>query len=302
MGNIASGRQRREGFIVDAFGMMPAVKRMFVCGICMMLLCVAASGALPAAAEAGHTGTHQAPMRMPSNSSYAVRKNGATIDFGNATQGYVMIKHEKTDIKLRVRISMGATEYTYVLNGQNAFEVFPLQMGSGKYRIQVLSRGVRNYYTAVASKTLEVDMADPNIAYLYPNQYVNYSESSKAVAKAAELCEGLQTDREKFRAIYNFCSRRIIYNFQLALAPSREHRVDVDKVLAERKGICLDYAVLMACMLRSQGIPAQVVIGHADGAYHAWNKVLLEGKWYRCDATYAATSGIADVYQEERHY
>ena len=130
------------------------------------------------------------------------------------------------------------------------------------------------------------------------NQYISYTESSKA----AGLCEGLQTQREKFRAIYSFCSRRIIYNYLLALSPSKEHRTNVDLVLVKRKGICLDYAALMACMLRSQGIPTQVVIGYTDGVYHAWNKVFLDGKWYRCDAIYAATVGMAEVYQEVRHY
>jgi len=254
-----------------------------------MLLCIAAAQA-------------ETLMHMPSTSQYAVRKNGAVIDFGNASQGYVMIRHEHTDMKLRVRISMGATAYTYELNGQNTFEVFPLQMGNGTYRVQVLASKARNHYTLSASKTLDVKLDNPHLPYLYPNQYVDFSESSKAVAKAAELTAGLETDREKFRVIYNFCSRRIIYNYQLALTPSKEHRTDVDLVLEKRKGICIDYAALMACMLRSQGIPAQVAIGFADGVYHAWNKVLVDGKWYRCDPTYAATLGMAEVYEEERHY
>jgi len=42
------------------------------------------------------------------------------------------------------------------------------------------------------------------------------------------------------------------------------------------KGICFDYAVLMASMLRLQGIPAKLAIGYAGKVYHAWINVYIE--------------------------
>ncbi|MCL2810471.1 MAG: transglutaminase-like domain-containing protein [Clostridia bacterium] len=274
---------------------MGVVRRLFVCGICwMMLCCIAPTVSI---------GESQFLMPVLSrNQSFILETKGVTINYGNASQGYVMIRHEKTDLKLKVRISMGKNVYTYDLNSRNRYEVFPLQMGDGNYRIVVLKHEGNDAYKLITGKTIIVEMANPHIPFLYPNQYVNYTADSKAVAKAAELTAGLNTDREKFAAIYNFCSRRIVYNYQLALTPTKEHRVDVDKVLENRKGICLDYAVLMACMLRSQGIPTQVVIGYADDVYHAWNRVLLDGDWYRCDPTFSSAGGIAQVYREERRY
>ena len=35
-------------------------------------------------------------------------------------------------------------------------------------------------------------------------------------------------------------------------------------------GICLDYAAVMASMLRSQNIPTRLEVGYAGNAYHAW--------------------------------
>ena len=77
----------------------------------------------------------------------------------------------------------------------------------------------------------------------------------------------------------------------------------MDKVLAEKKGICFDYASLMAAMLRSQGIPTKLVIGYAGDAYHAWihtyipEKGWIEGviffdgtTWKLMDPTYASSS------------
>ena len=54
----------------------------------------------------------------------------------------------------------------------------------------------------------------------------------------------------------------------------------MDVILQEKKGICFDYAALMATMLRSQNIPAKMEIGYAnmeEGAvYHAWLSVYIK--------------------------
>ena len=47
-------------------------------------------------------------------------------------------------------------------------------------------------------------------------------------------------------------------------------------MLAQKKGICFDYAALMAGMLRSQGVPCKLVVGYAGKAYHAWINVYSE--------------------------
>ena len=53
---------------------------------------------------------------------------------------------------------------------------------------------------------------------------------------------------------------------------------NVDLVLAQKKGICFDYAALMTAMLRSQDIPTKLVVGYTGNRYHAWINVYLEGQ------------------------
>ena len=48
--------------------------------------------------------------------------------------------------------------------------------------------------------------------------------------------------------------------------------------LAQKKGICFDYAALMTAMLRSQDIPTKLVVGYTGSLYHAWINVFLEGQ------------------------
>ncbi|MNE59256.1 Transglutaminase-like superfamily protein [compost metagenome] len=60
-----------------------------------------------------------------------------------------------------------------------------------------------------------------------------------------------------------------------------------DSTLLSNKGICYDYASLFATMLRSEGIPTKLVMGNTSyvSTYHAWNEVLLNGKWVTIDTT-----------------
>ena len=78
---------------------------------------------------------------------------------------------------------------------------------------------------------------------------------------------------------------------------------DVDETLETGKGICFDYAVLTAAMLRSQNIPTRLEIGYSGDVYHAWISVytpetgwiddLIEFRgdgWTRMDPTFASSN------------
>ena len=60
---------------------------------------------------------------------------------------------------------------------------------------------------------------------------------------------------------------------------------NADKTLVTNKGICSDQAVLLAVMLRSQGIPTRYISGYLHLEGHAWNEILINGEWIPVDAT-----------------
>ena len=77
----------------------------------------------------------------------------------------------------------------------------------------------------------------------------------------------------------------------------------MDEILTSGTGICLDYAAVMAAMLRSQSIPTRLEVGYAKDAYHAWISVYtketgwlngiisFDGKtWTLMDPTFGANS------------
>ena len=86
---------------------------------------------------------------------------------------------------------------------------------------------------------------------------------------------------------------------------------DIDAVLAEKKGICFDYAALMAAMLRSQGVPTKLVTGYTGSSYHAWistyseetgwveGVIFFDGTtWKLMDPTFASSGGSSEDIME----
>ena len=60
--------------------------------------------------------------------------------------------------------------------------------------------------------------------------------------------------------------------------------------------------LLAAAMLRSVGIPTQIVFGNFEGAWHAWlSTCVKEGEWLLLDPT-TGQIGEADTYIPEMKY
>ena len=68
-------------------------------------------------------------------------------------------------------------------------------------------------------------------------------------------------------------------------------------------GVCQDLSAIMACKLRTQGIPCKLMIGYADKQYHAWTVSIINGEEVFYDPT-AALNAISKVkeYTLERFY
>ncbi len=230
-------------------------------------------------------------------------KGGTTIDYSNADQGYIMVKH-KSNKNLKLRVSLKKALYTYNLRNDDEFEVFPLQAGDGKYKVEVFEQVSGTKYTKASSMKVSVKLADENLPFLYPSQYIWYTADSAAVAKGAELCAGATTDKEKVEAVYDFILQNFVYDYVRAMRVQQDkgYLPDVDSILEEKKGICFDLSAIMATMLRSQDVPVQMVIGFADTTYHAWNSVFVDGVWYQYDLTADIAGMRVRKYTTERIY
>ena len=245
-------------------------------------------------------------LLLPKATGELVKSNEkAVIDYSNTSDGYVMINFTASTTKrLKVKITgPSSVDYTYNLTA-GKMTTFPLSDGNGSYTIKVYENTTGNKYAAVLSLSTSVVLNDEFAPFLRPNQYVNYTASTKAVAKAKELCANAPTALDKVGVIYDYVVKNYTYDKEKAATVQSGYLPDLDQVLATKKGICFDYAALMAGMLRSQNIACKLIVGYADTAYHAWisvwtpDKGWIDGaiffdgiKWQLMDPTYASSSG-----------
>jgi len=152
---------------------------------------------------------------------------------------------------------------------------------------------------------------------------VVYKKSIKTLSE--ELTAPFTEDIEKYRAIFIWVTHHIDYDYQsvnkgkaLAKLPKCDPKRDcaqiyaqwkadyIDKVLRKRSGVCSGYALLFERLCQLSGLKAYTVNGYtktraADIGYmgrnnHAWNAIILDGKYHFVDPTWAAGYGTKEDY------
>ena len=140
---------------------------------------------------------------------------------------------------------------------------------------------------------------------------------------ADEITAGLSGDYSKLRAIHDWVSRNISYDY--VLQQTGVGYVDAVNVLKYRKSVCEGYSNLTAAMCHAVGIPCRVVVGMVlDGGLtdqnlsrfmslyeeyqrkgltqdmldslatitnHAWNEAFVDNRWVILDTTYDNVHG-----------
>ncbi len=159
--------------------------------------------------------------------------------------------------------------YTYDLQ-KDVCDTFPLTGKNGLYNVGIYELVSGNDYSVLFNDSFEVTSIDEYLPYLYPNQYVKFDKDTKAINLASELVVGANNDLDAITSVYNYVISNIVYDYDKAENVESTYVPDVDNILSIKKGICFDYASLMAAMLRSQEIPTRLEIGYAGDAYHAW--------------------------------
>lgn len=219
-----------------------------------------------------------ANARWPQQGKDVVRDSKLKIDRTNIKEGYFYAcTTSKTKKKLKLRVIKGNTTLTYDLNGEGEMEVFPLQLGDGNYKIALYENISGKSYSAAGTAYLQVKLADQLSPFVYPNQYVNYTEQSEVVGKADSLCEN-KNQREAFEDICAYMKSNFGYDFIKAATIKAGQLPDIDGSYTKKMGVCQDLSAIMVAMLRSQGIPAKLMIGYADKTYHAWITAIIDGE------------------------
>ena len=237
--------------------------------------------------------------------------NNCVIDYSNTADGYVMVKFKKAlGPTLKCVVTTGGQAlndgYKYTLS-VNKYQVIPLTEGNTAYTIYLLYE-VGGRYAMEMTLKVNVEMTDQFEPYLRPNQFVNYTKSTKVVKKAASITKKCKNDLAKVKKVYNYVIKNYKYDKKLAKTVKPGYVPNLNKIYKKKKGICFDYAALMSAMLRSQRIPTKLEVGYSGDVYHAWiscyvdeigwggNIIEFDGKnWSIMDPTLAANNSASDV-------
>ena len=261
----------------------------------LFLLALLLAGLLPAGAGAD--------ALWPAAGGNEQRSGKMKLDVSFLSEGYFLAAIQKpSNHRLKLRVVKDGETLTYDLNSNGDYEVFPLQLGNGDYEVSLYENVSGKKYSQEGRISLSVRTRLPGVCFLYPNQYVNYTQFSEAVAKAGELCAG-KGPKEAYAIICDFMKNNFVYDYIKAVTVQAGQLPDIDNSYAKRMGVCQDLSAITVCMLRTQGIPSRLIIGYADNQYHAWTMTKMGGTDELFDPT-AALNAITPVkdYSMERYY
>lgn len=233
------------------------------------------------------------------------------LDLSHTDQGYFIGTMSEDGGKINLQlIGPDSVTYKYFIEEAGCPTVFPFTAGSGSYTVMAFQNISGDRYASLFSQVIDVELENDFLPFLYPNQYVDFTADSQAVALAARLTDGLTSDVDALTAIYEYVTANITYDNEKAATVSGNYLPDIDETLSTGKGICFDYASLTAAMLRSVGIPAKLAIGYTASVRHAWIDVYIQSvgwveravefngdEWKLMDPTFAAAETDQDLQE-----
>ena len=205
-------------------------------------------------------------------------------------------------------VTPSEVEYLYDLHEDSGYDVFPLQDGNGDYTIRVFRQHECGRYEETLTTTIDVTLADELSPFIYPNQFAGFTADCIVVHKAAILTANLDAHADMIEVITDFIAASIIYEISPE-SIENGYIPEPNEVLRKGRGTCFDISVLMVSMLRSQGIPAKLIMGYVcfgtgESLYHAWVEIHNGETWELHDPTFSTTFSLASLlnppnYSEE---
>jgi transglutaminase/protease-like cytokinesis protein 3 len=124
---------------------------------------------------------------------------------------------------------------------------------------------------------------------------INYPDLryDDAALLAKNLCEGYDTEHEKFRIIFRWITQNVEYKYG-------RQGTDPNEILRKGKAVCEGYTSLLEAMCRAVGLKCETILGYSKSYVdfdiplqmkeptHSWNAIYLLGEWHLVDVTWSA--------------
>lgn len=233
-----------------------------------------------------------APTLTPEPTPDPYSNPHAQADVSQLEEGLIRVRYTgSAQVKIKAQLTKeSGTDYNYDLPNDGTWISLTLTEGEGDYTLRVLEQVEDIRYRSVFDCPLTLTLDDPLSPFLQANQHVSFTADSQSTALAQELTQDLETDVEKARAVFDYVVDTLSYDGEKAAQVEPGYLPNPDQVLEEGKGICFDYAAVMAAMLRSQGVACRLVVGYAGEVYHAWVETAQGDGWRLWDPTFLSAN------------
>jgi transglutaminase-like putative cysteine protease len=212
--------------------------------------------------------------------------------------------------------------FTFPVNCDNRFSGYLYFTETGLYTIYAYRLWDNHLYPHTRGTRYTVDEGAPTLRFTVQNDEAvprayhhliptrDIDCGTKYVRDYASLLsEDYSTDLEKVMAVYEFFifgnnGRPFEYDYYDEIYPGYLDRSYVDVFIAShflmrRRGVCNDFAECFAALKRSLGFKVQKITGFVpDGAGHMWNRIYINDRWYRLDATFGNCTGAYKTFAE----
>ncbi|WP_182101601.1 transglutaminase-like domain-containing protein [Niallia taxi] len=225
--------------------------------------------------------------------------NGITLSTTTTNKSMTTISGSLVNENIWIRVESATNSALYRdydlwnVNGSFSKTLF-FPNGAGQYTVKVFEKDPNSdYYRQVAVFTVTNTDTTPNMAYLTPSDQIQ-SDNAEIISLAKAITMGLTTDLEKSKAIYDWVTTNIAYDYDAFTGVAPYGDQTALGALSDAEVVCQGYSALTAALHRAIGIPAMLVFGEGDGdgvlsnPDHAWNKVLIDGQWIIMDTTWGA--------------
>lgn len=172
---------------------------------------------------------------------------------------------------------------------------FHLRFGPGTYEITVSVPEIKeensSRFRYFGFAKFEVESTAEDRRDLLPSRGVE-SDDPEIIKLAGEITQGLTSERDKTKAIYDYVAKNISYDVAKLEDESFEWDDSALKTLDRMTGVCQDYSYLAIALLRASGIEARLIEGTAISGFwpsnHAWVEAKVDGNWLVMDPTWGS--------------
>lgn len=220
------------------------------------------------------------------------------IDKSKLSSGILTVTYDGSlDKVIKIKVALGSDSCNYNITSNQPISI-PLQMGNGTYKISILQNVTGSTYKMLYSEEITASVTNKEEMFIYSNPNVNFSPGMAAISEYNQFLSDQGSKSDKLKKLYEDIVKNYRYDEgKVAAITNTEYVPNIDNMYRVKSGICYDYAALFGAVLRSQGIPAKLVMGYNPeiAEFHAWNEVYIDGRWLTIDTTYDAAYAQAGL-------